>query len=120
MGLDIFFESKKREEEVCYFRKHNHLIPYFGYGEDFSVLNVEKSQIEDYVSDCKAVLEHWGKPDFEEVAEEKIPTCEGFFFGCYEYDEYYKEKLEEDLKAFQKVLETFNWDEDELIMHCWW
>ena len=120
MGLDIYFNSKKNNEEVAYFRKHNHQLPYFGYGESGDDLKIEKVQIEDFVTDCKAVLEHWGKPDFQEVAEEKIPVEHGFFFGSYEYDDFYKEKLEYDLETFQNLLETFEWENDELIMDCSW
>ena len=126
MGLDIYFESKKRREndsenqEVAYFRKHNHLLPYFGYGENCEDCVVSKEQVEDFITDCKAVLEHCDKPDFEEVAKGKIPTQTGFFFGCYEYDDYYKEKLEHDLETFQNLLETFDWGDDELIMYCSW
>lgn len=121
MGLDIYFWSKKNDdEEVAYFRKHNHLLPYFGYEDDCSELTITKAQVEDFVSDCNEVLEHWGKPDFEEVAKAKIPTEFGFFFGHYEYDEYYKQKLEQDLHKFTNLLTTFDWDTDELVMQCSW
>jgi len=120
MGLDINFNSKKNDEEVAYFRKHNHLLPYFGYEDNCSEITITKGQIEGFVADCNEVLEHWGKPDFEEVAEAKIPTEQGFFFGCYEYDEYYKQKLEKDLNEFRNLLSTFDWDNDELVMSCWW
>ena len=121
MGLDILFSSKKNEnEEVAYFRKHNHLLPYFGYDDNCSNLTITKVQVEDFVSDCNEVLEHWGKPDFEDVAKAKIPIEHGFFFGCCEYDEYYKQKLEEDLREFTNLLTTFDWDTDELVMYCWW
>ena len=108
------------QEEVAYFRKHNHLVEFFGYEDNCSNIVISKSQIEDCISACKTVLEHYGKNDFEDIAEEMMPTSSGFFFGSTEYDEYYKDKLEDDVKQFEKILKETDWNTDQIEMHCWW
>jgi len=107
-------------EDAGYFRKHNHLVAYFKYEENCSDKELAKCEVKDCITACKQVLKHWGKDDFESVAEELMPTESGFFFGSTEYDEYYKEKLEEDIKVFTNVLKNTDWDNDIVYFHCWW
>ncbi len=100
--------------------KHNHLLKFFEYGENLSKMMITREQVKDCITACKEVLSYWGKEDFVDVAKEKMPTQSGFFFGPTEYDEGYKECLEEDLEYFKYILEHTNWDEDILILVCWW
>lgn len=86
MGLDIFF-TKRKSDNIGYFRKVNFLVKYF---EDlgFDVENqtpfaVSKEDIEVLLSRCKQVLKN------HDLAEELLPTMEGFFFGSTDYDEAY-------------------------------
>ena len=44
-------------KEVAYFRKVNFLLPFFGYEENCSDLEIDKCQVEDLIETCKAVLE---------------------------------------------------------------
>ena len=92
MGLDIYF-TKRKSEEIVYFRKVNFLVKYF---EDlgFDVENqipfrISKEDTEVLLSRCNQVLEDHSK------ASELLPTMNGFFFGSTEYDEYYFKNVKE-------------------------
>ena len=100
--------------EVAYFRKVNFLIPFFGYEENCSNIEIDKCQIEDLVDACKAVLEDHSK------AEELLPTTDGFFFGSTEYDDWYFGDVECVKTTFESILEDFDPEEYILTMHCWW
>ena len=100
--------------EVAYFRKVNFLLPFFGYEDNCSDLEIDKYQVEDLVDACKAVLEDHSK------AEELLPTTAGFFFGSTEYDDWYFGDVECVKTTFESILEDFNPEEDILTMHCWW
>ena len=107
-------------EEVGYMRKHNHLLPYFGYGENCSNQPVSRSAIEAFIDDATEVLSHWGEEGFENVANDLIPHEEGFFFGGYDYDDWYRQDLEEDIRIFKDILAETDWNTDIVVMHCWW
>ena len=100
--------------EVAYFRKVNFLIPFFGYEENCSNIEIDKYQVEDLIEACKAVLEDHSK------AEELLPTTPGFFFGSTEYDDWYFDDVESVKATFESILEDFDPEEDILMMHCWW
>lgn len=107
-------------EEVGYMRKHNHLLPYFNYGDNCSNQPVSRSAIEAFIDDATEVLSHWGEEGFENVANDLIPHEEGFFFGGYDYDDWYRQDLEEDIRIFKDILAETDWNTDEIVMHCWW
>lgn len=44
------------------------------------------------------------------VAEELLPTSSGFFFGSYDYDEYYVEDIKNTIEIITKVLETTDFE----------
>lgn len=100
--------------EVAYFRKVNFLIPFFGYEENCSNIEIDKYQVEDLIEACNEVLEDHSK------AEELLPTTDGFFFGSTEYDDWYFDDVECVKTTFESILEDFNQEEDILTMHCWW
>ena len=112
--------SRNDTERVGYMRKHNHLLPYFKYEDNCSDRFVSKSEVEAFIDDAKTVISHRYEDDAQEVAEDLIPTESGFFFGSTEYDEYYYADLEEDIRIFEEILDNFDFNNDVLIMHCWW
>lgn len=119
---DLRYVTAERNdtEDVGYMRKHNHLLPYFNYADDCSDKFVSKTEVEAFIDDAKTVLSHRGEEDAQEVADDLIPTESGFFFGSTEYDDYYYACLEEDIRIFEEILEDFDFNNDILIMHCWW
>lgn len=71
---------------------------------------------------CKPVLEKMEEiwKQFESVAQEMLPTTTGFFFGSQAYREYYVADLKDIVEIFTKVLDTTDFDIDQIFMYCWW
>lgn len=104
LGLDISFYKYRKDdeipEEIGYFRKVNFLVGFFeeyGEVENCKPLVIHPEYIDDLKDRCEEVLE-----DHEEAGT-LLPTCPGFFFGTYEYDEWYFKSVEE-VKEFCDVL----------------
>jgi hypothetical protein len=55
-----------------------------------------------------------------DYCQETLPNQEGFFFGDYEYDEWYIDKVQSVMKTFEEVIENVDWERQDLIMYCWW
>lgn len=106
--------------EVAYFRKVNFLLPYFGYEENCSEIVIDKCEVEELINDCKRVLAAEDTDEAESVADELLPTEEGFFFGNTDYDERYFNDVQGVMDKFTEILDTFDFDENELVMNCWW
>lgn len=100
--------------EVAYFRKVNFLIPFFGYEENCSNIEIDKYQVEDLIEACKEVLANHDK------ASSLLPTQAGFFFGSTDYDDWYFDDVQNVKEKFEEILADFDMDEDILLMHCWW
>jgi hypothetical protein len=57
---------------------------------------------------------------FEEVAEQKLPTTSGCFFGSQEYRDWYVADLKEIVEIFEKILDETDFDVEQVLMYCWW
>jgi hypothetical protein len=57
---------------------------------------------------------------FEEVAEQKLPTTSGCFFGSQEYRDWYVADLKEIVEVFEKILDETDFDVEQVLMYCWW
>lgn len=101
-------------KEVAYFRKVNFLIPFFGYEENCSNIEIDKYQVEDLIEACNEVLANHDKASF------LLPTQAGFFFGSTDYDDWCFDDVQNVKDKFEEILADFDRDEDILIMHCWW
>lgn len=120
MGLDIYF-TKKRSEEVGYFRKVNFLVAYFaelGFDiENQTPYELCKDDVEELLNRCNQVLEN------NELAEELLPTMSGFFFGSIEYDDGYFDNVKKVKKFIQsELLPKFDELEDNetLYFETWY
>jgi hypothetical protein len=51
------------------------------------------------------------------TAKELLPTSSGFFFGSYDYDEYYVDDIKNTIDIITKVLETTDF-ETQMIYYC--
>lgn len=58
--------------------------------------------------------------NFAEIAQEKLPTTSGFFFGYTEYKEWYVNDLTEIVNVFEEILDSTDFDIDQIFMYCWW
>ena len=54
------------------------------------------------------------------LAEELLPTQDGFFFGSTLYDEYYLDDLRSTVSQINKILDTTDFDKQELMFYAWW
>lgn len=99
MGLDIYF-TKKRTEEIGYFRKVNFLVKFFedrGFDTpNQTPLSITKEDIEELLRRCEKVLVS------HSLAESLLPTMSGFFFGSTEYND----KYFDDVKAVKEYIEN--------------
>lgn len=128
----VYNELMEREE-VAYFRKVNLLLPFFKYNENCSDLILTKDQVEDLIGTCSNVLDQFSnlrelyleedvytKQEWIDYCQETLPNQDGFFFGCYEYDEWYIDKVQQVRKLFEEVIENVDWEHQDLVMYCWW
>lgn len=106
--------------EVAYFRKVNFLLPYFNYEENCSEVVIDKCEVEELIGYCKRVINAKDTDIAESIANELLPTEAGFFFGNTDYDEWYFKVVREVMDKFTEILNDFDFDENELIMDCWW
>lgn len=126
MGLDMYLVSKNKETgkinnmEVCYWRKANQIRQWFvdntGYdvGADCEYHLLTKFDLEKLVEDCKYALEN------RDSASEILPTSVGFFFGTYEYDDWYFRDLENTIEQVEAALETIDFDKEDIYYYEWW
>ena len=136
--------------ELAYWRKANQIHKWFvdniqEGNDDCGYYKVTKEVVERLLKTCEEVLENsilvegkiqngrrlengeW-KPILEdgkyiknpEVAQELLPTESGFFFGNTDYNEYYIADLEHTVERCKDILETFNFEEDELFYTSSW
>lgn len=134
--LEKFQNMGQYEEQLKYWRKANQIHGWFvkhckSIDDDIEI-EVTYEDLENLLEDIKKVLTNveWvnkeidittgydknGKETKERetikvledtsVAEKLLPTTEGFFFGSYEYDEYYIEQLKETEKALTEIIKN--------------
>ncbi len=140
MGLDMYL-TKKRDEEVGYWRKANQIHRWFvsnvqGGKDDCGEYAVPRAKLMELKVICETVLNAsklvkgeiangktlnkstgvW-EPIMEAgeyiedptVAKNLLPVFEGYFFGSYDYNQYYLEDIKETLKILEPLLK----DDDE-------
>jgi hypothetical protein len=138
-----------KSEEVAYWRKANHIHNWFvqncAKGEDeCDYRRVTVDQLRDLRDVCQRVKDEsilvpgqvtaghmlsdggW-EPIIQEgltianpeVAERLLPTAEGFFFGSYEYNQWYMNKVDETITQIDKILESVG-EFDEFYYHASW
>ena len=93
-------------EFLAYFRKVNFLFEFFSgsLNEDETTAVITRGEMEELIEKCEIVLNNRDK------ASEILPTCDGFFFGSLDYDDYYFESVAKVLLSFQVILENYSDD----------
>lgn len=134
-------------EKVGYWRKANQIHKWFvenvqDYEDDCDIYEVSEKQLKELLDTCESVYaasqlkKGWVKngetyangmwcPMYEEgetivnstVAEELLPTQDGFFFGSTEYDQYYMDDITKTIDILTKVLETTDFD-TQMVVYC--
>lgn len=90
--------------EAGYWRKANAIHKWFVDNvqdgeDDCGEYYVSPENMQMLLDDINNVLEH------AELAEDLLPTEDGFFFGSTDYDEWYKKDLEDTKKIIESALE---------------
>lgn len=93
-------------EFLAYFRKVNFLFEFFSgsLNEEETTAVITRGEMEGLIEKCEFVLNNRDK------ASEILPTCDGFFFGSLDYDDYYFESVAKVLLSFQVILENYSDD----------
>jgi hypothetical protein len=97
------FKPKSITFELAYWRKANAIHGWFvknvqGGKDDCQSSYVTQEQLKELKETCEKVLENI------ELAPELLPTTSGFFFGAYEYDEWYERDLNKTVNILDKIL----------------
>lgn len=106
------------EVQVGYWRKANQIHAWFvkhvqNGKDDCQEYHVTRDQLQLLVDNCKLVLMN------KEEAVNLLPTQEGFFFGSYEYDEYYFGDLQDTIDQLEKVLNEYPEDWEFKYQSSW-
>lgn len=116
-------------EQVGYWRKSNQIHNWFVENvqngvDDCGVYEVNEYQLMELLDLCKrvqdkAVMVHGQIKNSEEIAE-LLPSCDGFFFGGTNYDEYYMNDIKETIEILEKVLEETDFEKEAVFYHASW
>lgn len=55
-----------------------------------------------------------------ELAEELLPSCSGFFFGCTDYDSYYYDDIVQTVDILTEVIEETDWENEVVFYSSSW
>lgn len=111
MGLDMYLTARRsgiesveeEEQDVGYWRKANAIHAWFVDNVQDSQDNcgdydVTREQLTELLDTVNTVLSDLSK------AKALLPTRQGFFFGFYDYDDWYIENLNDTVKIIEKAL----------------
>jgi len=109
--------------EVLYWRKANAIHKWFvdnvqNGTDDCSRYWVDKEKLEQLLNVCKQVLEIYENNNLSpEEKEEKIssllPTQKGFFFGTYDYDDWYITDIKETIAVLEEEIKSSDFKNNE-------
>jgi hypothetical protein len=97
--------------QVAYWRKANQIHKWFvdhvqDGNDNCEEYRVTRDQLQLLLDNCKLVLMN------KEEAKTLLPRQEGFFFGSYEYDEFYWYDIQDTIDQIEKILNEYpeEWD----------
>lgn len=99
-----------------YFRKFNALVEW----ANNNVGNVENCESVELTRTHIELLQNTLNNLTPENCATKFPTCEGFFFGSQEYDQWYWEDVESAKEMCAEILETADWEQDAVEFLIWY
>jgi hypothetical protein len=110
LGLQLDGEKMRVnsvEAEAMYWRKANAIHKWFvenvqGGEDNCQRFYVEREQLTELRDLCAKLCTQ------REMAEETLPTADGFFFGSTEYDEWYWNDIEGTVQGLDKALQAFD------------
>ena len=106
------------EVQVAYWRKSNQIHGWFvkhvqGGVDNCEEYHVTRDQLQLLLDNCKLVLIN------KEEAPNLLPPQEGFFFGSYEYDEFYWQDIQDTIDQIERVLNEYPEDWDFKYQSSW-
>lgn len=109
MGLDIWLNAYDKPTTVASWNKTHQIREWFknrsGHDCDsYLHFQIEKEDLAELVNDCKEVLKNHAK------ANELLPD----FYNKEKYSDSYYEELKDTISQCEKILESFDWDKQEL------
>lgn len=111
-------------EDVGYWRKANEVHNFFVEKAQNGVDNcreheVPKEVLEDLLDRCKEIITAYKEKedDWQIVAEDLLPTQDGFFFGSTDYDDWYIDDIDKTITIISKVLNETDFDTHS-IFYC--
>jgi len=119
-GKDWTKDGGRSYEEVAYWRKanmvHKWFVEHVQDGEDDCDIHREltRQDLLDLLGEVVVVLRD------PTMAEKLLPTQPGFFFGEYEYDDYYLSKLYSTVEQIGRILVTTDWENEALYYVSSW
>ena len=131
MGLDMFLTRTKRSNEEFKnkdvpvveesWRKANAIHGWFVRNvqdgvDDCGRYEVSRKQIEKLDILCEEVL----KRRNTDTSEKLLPHMQGFFFGAYNYDEWYYDYVSQTRGIIRAILTNYNSQEDIIQYESWW
>jgi hypothetical protein len=81
--------------------------------DDCQEYHVTRDQLQLLVDNCKLVLMN------KEEAANLLPVQEGFFFGSYEYNEYYFGDLQDTIDQIERILNEYPEDWEFKYQSSW-
>lgn len=106
------------EEQLMYWRKANQIHQWFvdnvQHGEDdCEEYTVSVEKLKELMDVCYEVIIDNSK------AEELLPTSRGFFFGGYDYDEFYFTQVTNTYKILKEVVEELEEHSKQINNRAW-
>lgn len=128
MGLDMYFHKDSVEtDEIMYWRKANAIHGYFTrdwIGEDNCVpIPVSIDSILELKNICNDILTMKAEGDLdalEDYCETELPTTTGFFFGEYEYDDWYFDDIQNTYDFLNELTKDEDWENHEYFYYAWY
>lgn len=105
--------------EAMYWRKANAIHKWFVKNcqdgvDDCGDYYVTIEQLEQLRNDCKTILDDHAK------APDVLPTCEGFFFGSTEFDEWFWDDIKRTVEEINSLLKNPDLSRWDFYYHSSW
>jgi len=128
MGLDMYFHKNSvKTNEIMYWRKANAIHRYFCKdwdGEDNCVpIPVSIESILKLKNICDNILTMRTEENFdglEDYCKTELPSTVGFFFGSYEYDDWYFNDVQRTYDFLNELTNDEDWKNHEYFYYAWY
>lgn len=105
---DVDGRIEKVTLRIAYWRKANAVHGWFvrncaGGVDECQRIDVSAEELIELREIAQRLLDAWGTDEFEDLADATLPPTTGFFFGRYEYDDWYRQDLLETVEQLKDV-----------------